>query len=90
MKNAETNLVNSLKRYLGKMSYFNAAEGSWSKEGASRGVCQSRCIKHSTILAKNHGWTVDQFAKLGYGFLVSDYDYYDYGVKQIIKENEIG
>jgi len=66
--------IKTFKSLLGKMSYFNAAEGSWSNEGVSRNET-SNLLKTSALALLEVGVTREDLKEIAYGSLTTESDY---------------
>lgn len=65
--------INEFKKLLGKASYFNAAEGSWTAEGKARNENREKLHKIALEL-HGDGIDLDYIVRNGQ-YLVSDTDY---------------
>jgi len=64
-------LIEKFKSKLSSMSYYNAAEGDWSRETEAR----NKCSKELKDIAKNLKYQGLNPADYTAGFLVSESDY---------------
>jgi hypothetical protein len=58
----------------GRMSYYNAAEGSYSREGVARGECR-KAFKEKASQLLELGLTEEELKTIVNGCLVSSSDY---------------
>ena len=68
--------MDDFKKQLKEMSFYNAAEGDWSKEAGGRFACRKK-LKEISASLMEHGITVDDLrAHVQSGsYLVSDGDW---------------
>ena len=69
------NTLESFSKHLNNMSYFNAAEGSYSSEYEAREACKRKLRKHSKVLRNLYGLTEEELEVCAQGKLVSTSDY---------------
>lgn len=67
-------LLKEFRELAGSMSYYNAAEGSWSKEASARGKCAAD-LKLKALEMLDNGFTLTDLDDLKGGFLLSQTDY---------------
>jgi len=67
-------LTEEFMKIAGRMSYYNAAEGSWSREATARGQCRTAFRETASKLLEL-GATEEELKTIAGGYLVSSSDY---------------